>query len=193
MTTPQAQTEMRALRMLRAGDSWKEIQSATGYTQDQQRQLLRDNPASIPMRPTPTVPAPTAPTMATPEPGTSTTGTAPLTIARLLEEASVHSHGRIRRLGETIENKLLLLRTAIAEEAEAERQHQAEAAERAAAKAEITRLEEQLRVARAKAKPPTKPAATGRKYNWSPEQRAAAADRLRAANALRYAAKQAQQ
>ena len=204
--------EVRALRMLRAGDSPKDITQATGLTRDEITRLARDFPG--PTRPAPPAPAtvttlpPSAPlpppppaplTVVPAEPGPEPTTPAaepPVTIARLLEHASAHSNTRIRRLGEQIETQLATLRDRIAEQAQAEQAKQAELAAKAAARAEVKRLEEQLAAAKAalRGKPTTTPQASkSRSSSWTPERRAAQAERIRAANAKKAAAQHPEQ
>jgi hypothetical protein len=155
--------EDRALRMLAAGDSLTDVSVATGLTKDEVAKLRRDFPGTstqqqpVPQRigtgtPIPGVPNPAlsrAITGASPAPVVLVDGAQPLTIARLLEEASVHSNGSIRRAGTLIEQKLDQLRQQMQTLAADEAAKQQAAAEKARAKAEIVRLEQELAAAKA--------------------------------------------
>lgn len=157
-------TEVRALRMLRAGDSHSDVSKATGLTREAVARLQRDfpGPAPVPHRLGTATPlqigAPAkAPVHLATQPGPAvdlsahdTPAFGPKTIARLLEEATGHSSKTIRNLAERIEGQLDLLRAKIDEQAEAEKQRQDAAAAKARAKAEIERLEQQLAAAKAK-------------------------------------------
>lgn len=157
--------EDRALRMLASGDSLTDVSVATGLTKDEVAKLRRDFPGtSTQQRPQPVpqrigtgtpiagIPNPAlsrAITSASPAPVALVDGAQPLTIARLLEEASVHSNGSIRRAGTLIEQKLDQLRQQMKTLAADEAAKQRAAAEKARQKAEVTRLEQELAAAKA--------------------------------------------
>lgn len=136
--TTRALVETRALRMLRAGDSRKDIAQATGLTTAEIDKLAVDFPGPHQARP-------------------------------LLEQASGHSSKRVQNLGQRIEKQLDDLRGLIASLADDERRRKTETAAKEKARAEITRLEQQLATAKAalRGKPRTSPPR-------SQEQRAAA-------------------
>lgn len=149
-TRERQMTEVRALRMLRAGDSAKDITAATGLSMAELDKLKRDFPASTPAAPVATSrPSPMSLTVPVQSP-----------IARLLEDASGHSVAKVRALGEKIEAQLDALRALIAEHREAEQAKQRALEEKAQAKREVQRLEAELAAAKAKlrGKPTTAPA-----------------------------------
>lgn len=80
-------------------------------------------------------------------------------IGMLLEQASGHSIGKVRRLAEKIEGQLDDLRALIAQHAADERRRQAEAAAKAKARAEVERLERELAAAKASLRGTPSPAA----------------------------------
>jgi hypothetical protein len=144
-TRERQMTEVRALRMLRAGDSAKDITAATGLTMAELDKLKRDFPGG----------PPPATVMTTggilPRPGPMTlTVPVPSPIARLLEDASAHSIAKVRTLGAKIETQLDQLRALIADHQETERAKQRAAAEKAKAQADIQRLEAELAAAKAR-------------------------------------------
>lgn len=126
--TTRALVETRALRMLRAGDSRKDIAQATGLTTAEIDKLAVDFPGPHQARP-------------------------------LLEQASGHSSKRVQNLGQRIEKQLDDLRGLIASLADDERRRKTETAAKEKARAEITRLEQQLATAKAalRGKPRTSP------------------------------------
>lgn len=71
-------------------------------------------------------------------------------IALLLEDASAHGSAKVRSLGTRIETQLDQLRALIAEHAETERKRRADEEAKRQARAEVARLEEQLRQAKAR-------------------------------------------
>jgi hypothetical protein len=83
-------------------------------------------------------------------------------IGLLLEQASGHSVAKVRRLAEKIELQLDALRELIREHAAEEKRRQDEARAKAAALAEVARLEQQLAAAKAKLRGKPAPAAAGK-------------------------------
>jgi hypothetical protein len=111
---------------------------------------------------------------------------APSSIGRLLENASTHSQAKVRNLATRIESNVEQLRTLIREHEASEAVRKAEQQAKDEARAEIARLEQQIAAAKARLKgqgggPPAavKPKAS-RSSSWTPEMRAAAAERMRA-------------
>ena len=107
------------------------------------------------------------------------------TIGVLLEDASAHGKASIRNLGSRIEQLLDRLRQELAAAAAEERARIKAEQEKAAARAEVQRLEEQLAAAKAKLGRKTSKPTSG----WTPERRAAAAERARAQAAARAASR----
>lgn len=143
--TTRALVETRALRMLRAGDSRKDIAQATGLTTAEIDKLAVDFPGPHQARPVALA--------------SSTTTAVVGTIGPLLEQASGHSSKRVQNLGQRIEKQLDDLRGLIASLADDERRRKTETAAKEKARAEITRLEQQLATAKAalRGKPRTSP------------------------------------
>lgn len=112
--------------------------------------------------------------------------TPPSPIGLLLEQASAHSNASIRRLGDRIETLLDRLRTDIAAHAQTEQQRIEDEKAKAAAWAEVRRLEEQLRAAKEAVGRSKAPAAAKTKKNITPEGR----EKMRQ-NGLRLAAQRA--
>lgn len=152
MTTDAALAlETRALRMLRAGDDAKSIRQATGLTYEQIAKLAADFPgpnsgkaqreASDLARDG----APPAPALAAvPDPSTRLTGDF------LLETASKHSNPRVRKAGERVQAQLDLLRGLIDRYADDDRRRREAAEAKEKTRAEVARLERQLREAKAR-------------------------------------------
>jgi DNA repair exonuclease SbcCD ATPase subunit len=179
--TTRAQVETRALRMLRTGDSLKDVSQATGLTREELEKLQRDfpGPKAVPAR---------CDQAGCKQPAVASAGgwsfcdehtrahhaqaqadaeqkaqriadtleqivpPRKATIAELLEDASAHSRATVKNLGARIENDLDRLRALIAEFAEAERAKRQAAAQREKDRAEVARLEKELAVARARLK-----------------------------------------
>ena len=161
--------ETRALRMLRAGDDIKTVSTATGLTREELQKLQRDFPGPTPVTAstrTCDFAACTAPATAKAddwafcashakadaaqrEQELATVAQAVSPIGRLLEDASGHTVARVRALAARIETQLDQLRSLIAEHAEAEQSRRAAIAAKAAARARVKELEEQLRAAKA--------------------------------------------
>jgi hypothetical protein len=185
--------EDRALRMLAAGDSPGDINVATGLTKDEVEKLRRDFPGTTTHQTQPTRMPVRIDTGISNGVATTVTVTAggngqapPLTIARLLEEASVHSNTSVRRAGKTIETKLDALRQQLRDLAANEAAKQQQAAAKAAAQREVARLEAELAAAKAKLRGTPAPT-TGKKERGSGWTRAAASERMRARNLAKAA------
>jgi hypothetical protein len=99
---------------------------------------------------------------------TMTTGS---TIGTLLEQASGHGDGKVSRLAAKIEANLDDLRALMAASVEQEK-----------ARREVERLEEQLREAKARLRGGRSAPTTSAAKGWTPEARAAAAERMRQRN-----------
>lgn len=190
MTAPtenRATLETRALRMLRAGDSHKDVTAATGLISDELAKLQRDFPASTPKPPrvcdadgcralaitaakgwafcaehrAKPAQQELAVASSAPTEGVPAQPATASPIGRLLEDASAHSITRVRTLAARIETDLDKLRDLITQHAEAEAAKNAELAARAAAKERVKQLEDELRAAKAALKGKTSVAPTG--------------------------------
>lgn len=142
--------EVRALRMLRAGDSARDVSLAVGLSMDEIAKLRRDFPA-----PPTAVPAEPTPGQVDP-------------IGRLLSQGAKHRTKRAQNLAAKITADVDRLRGLLAVTAEAEALRREKAEAKAAALAEVKRLEAQLRMAKdklraGKTRPPAPTTATGPK------------------------------
>jgi len=89
----------------------------------------------------------------------------------LLEQASGHSAPKVRRLAQRIDNHLIALRALLLEHSAQEKARQAADKAQAEVRAEVGRLEEQLRAAKAKLGKPAS-GGPGKKHVITPEGRA---------------------
>lgn len=155
--------ETRALRMLRSGDDAKSIRQATGLTYEQIAQLATDFPgpntgkaqreaADLARQEHPTLSAVTSTTLI---PSTRLTGDF------LLDLAGKHSQTRVRKAGVRVQEQLDALRVLIDRYADDDRARKEAAEAKEKARAEVARLERQLREARARLR--GKPAASSSK------------------------------
>jgi transposase-like protein len=166
MTTTAADKLVAVAQLLRGGHTHTQVAEQLGLTEGQVAEFARDIPGLSPAPARPTAVPPAAVTNAIHAPGVTPPArlvqhqtARPMSpveqglkvpIGRLLEDASGHSVAKVRNLAAKIETQLDQLRALIREHQATEQARRAEREAKEKARAEIARLEEQLRQAKAK-------------------------------------------